>query len=826
MAATNKVREELAQAFLEALNQGQIPWQACWAQGRPENAVTGKTYRGVNAIALSYAADHRGYTDPRWCTYRQAQEKGWQVRKGEKSARVEYWAYYDLKEKKLLSWQEMRAKLKADPDYEKNLQLRCRVYNVFNAQQIDGIPALAERPQTDIGTLREHRDTLIHNMGIGYEEYGNRAFYRPSTDTVTLPPEASFDDPYSYMATFLHECGHATGAAHRLNRDLSGFFGSESYAREELRAEIASAFTAQSLGLQLTPSQLEHHTQLHSAYVQHWAAILKDGPEELFRAIKAAEGISDYLIEKGEFDLKQKKTPQLFKAETIQQRKIMEWLVEQGITGEDVASTQLTGPAMVRITNPAGQYMDVYCGQDNTVRILDISEYREAELQQCFWEETNDPETQEWREDLAADEAAMVEQWDLQTSKAFSKLASAILERSTPAEQILEEIPDSPDLRLRFHGYGKIQDYSSVEARPWQSQIDRIREVVIEDGITGIGQNVLNDYPTLEKITWPGSIRQTHPYTLQNCPSLKEIAFSGGLQRIVEVQDLTSPYVLLNLANRYPDLTREQLSEVAEDLRDGASWEEISVYAKPDFSALQMNAIRSARDNGATPEQIDVIANPQFTPVQMDIIRNSFLRGMSMEEVLLFAKPELSAYEMLEPPVGNFSDLVKDRLEPEEAVASMTVVMVEPNKQARIMELPHTLEAMQQAVGGSIEATYPFEDPVAIICNEKGKLDGLPLNRGLYGEAGDLYDIVCGPFFVAGCGVGDFCSLSPELAQKYQEQFKSPEQFLQINGHIIGLKTDSEDIGQALDELMTMRNTSQAPEPTPAAEGPVLTMGG
>lgn len=301
MAATSKVREDLSQQFLAALKQGHIPWQACWSQERPLNAVTGKNYRGINAFVLSWFGDDRGYTDPRWCTYRQAQDKGWQVRKGEKGVKVEYWAYYDAKEKKLLSWDDVRQKLKAGPDYEKNLQLRCRNYTVFNGEQIDGIPAL-ERRHTNIGTLRQKRDTLIRNMNVGYREFGTEAYYSPSSDIVTLPPEATFDDTYSYMATFLHECGHATGHEARLDRDLTGDFGSESYAREELRAEIASAFTAQSIGLQLTDEQLQYQTQRHAGYVQHWASILKNAPDELFRAIKDAESISDYLLEQGDFD--------------------------------------------------------------------------------------------------------------------------------------------------------------------------------------------------------------------------------------------------------------------------------------------------------------------------------------------------------------------------------------------------------------------------------------------------------------------------------------------------------------------------------------------
>lgn len=297
----SKTREKLSQAFISALNEGRIPWKVCWQSMDPENAVTGKQYRGVNSLLLSYYANELGFTDPRWCTYVQAQGKGWQVRKGATGCPVEYWAYYDSKQKKLLPWAEAKPLLR-DPEYAlKYLQLRCRTYTVFNAAQIDGIPELAAVTKTCIDSIRSQRDTLLRNMALSYREEGDQAYYSPSRDIVTLPPEKSFFDVYSYTAVFLHECSHATGHPSRLNRELSGVFGSESYAREELRAEIASAFTAQAIGLQLTDEQLRQHLDSHKAYLQSWSAHLKDAPGELFKAIKDAEAISDYLIEKGEF---------------------------------------------------------------------------------------------------------------------------------------------------------------------------------------------------------------------------------------------------------------------------------------------------------------------------------------------------------------------------------------------------------------------------------------------------------------------------------------------------------------------------------------------
>ena len=301
MAATNKAREELAQAFLAALKEDHIPWRACWTQGRPYNAVSGRRYKGVNTLRLSMLADERDYTDPRWCTFQQAKEKGWKIRKGEHAAKVEYWAMYDVEEKKLLSWDEATRMRRDDPDADGRLQLRSYISLVFNGSQIEGIPVLQQRQATDIGDLRRQRDTLLENMHLAYREQGTRAYYSPMADMVTLPPEGSFDDPYSYISTFFHECGHATGHPSRLNRHIENHFGSEDYAREELRAEIASAFVSQELGLEMSQKAMDDHFDLHKAYIQSWIEALEKDPQELFVAIKDANSIANYLMEKGEF---------------------------------------------------------------------------------------------------------------------------------------------------------------------------------------------------------------------------------------------------------------------------------------------------------------------------------------------------------------------------------------------------------------------------------------------------------------------------------------------------------------------------------------------
>lgn len=107
----------------------------------------------------------------------------------------------------------------------------------------------------------------------------------------------------------------------------------------------------------------------------------------------------------------------------------------------------------------------------------------------------------------------------------------------------------------------------------------------------------------------------------------------------------------------------------------------------------------------------------------------------------------------------------------------ITVVLCEPDKEACVTTIPNDLESLQKTVSGYIEAVYPFEDPVAIICNEEGKLNSMELNRALLDDSGQIYDILAGPFFVAGLGDDDFTSLSEELQQKYYKMFKHPEMF-------------------------------------------------
>lgn len=115
----------------------------------------------------------------------------------------------------------------------------------------------------------------------------------------------------------------------------------------------------------------------------------------------------------------------------------------------------------------------------------------------------------------------------------------------------------------------------------------------------------------------------------------------------------------------------------------------------------------------------------------------------------------------------------------------MTVLAVLPGKEPERMELNSSLESMQEFVGGTIQAVYPFSDPVAVVCNDEGKLMGLEHNRALRDEHGKIYDILCGPFFICGLGEENFASLPEGLIQKYTRLFQHPELFLRINGGLM-----------------------------------------
>lgn len=306
MAKSEKAgfREELTEKIIADLEKGVIPWEKPWEAGeanftRPYNAVTGREYNGGNAFALFYS----GNTDPRWATFKQIQDAGWKVQAGSKGTRIEFWTIGNEKQAKDENGKPVKD-AEGKPVKEKYEYSRpvSRTYYVFNGSQIEGIPPLPEKDkEQQKWDSVEKADQIIKNSKATiHHDQADRAFYRSSTDSIHLPDKANFPDKEKYYGTVLHELGHWTGHQTRLNRDLGHGFGSEQYAKEELRAELASAFLSMETGVKPNIGQ-------HAAYIQSWVKVLKDDKHEIFRASRDADKITEYVMEFGR-DLKQEQS--------------------------------------------------------------------------------------------------------------------------------------------------------------------------------------------------------------------------------------------------------------------------------------------------------------------------------------------------------------------------------------------------------------------------------------------------------------------------------------------------------------------------------------
>jgi antirestriction protein ArdC len=249
----------------------------------PRNAATGHRYRGINVLTLGMSALAFASGDPRWATYKQAEERGWQVRKGERGTTGYFFKRLELRDD---------SKPDDDEDAVRRIPL-LRAFALFHASQIDGIPAYIP-PTIEEAPWRapEAAEIILANSGAVVRYGGDRAFYSPSTDHIQMPPHAAFATPEGFCGTLIHELGHWSGAESRLNRDLRNHFGSHDYAREELRAEIGKVMTCTELGIAVSDADFSNN----AAYIASWLEKLRSDRKEIFRAAADAQRIADYLL--------------------------------------------------------------------------------------------------------------------------------------------------------------------------------------------------------------------------------------------------------------------------------------------------------------------------------------------------------------------------------------------------------------------------------------------------------------------------------------------------------------------------------------------------
>lgn len=285
-------RKELMESLAKELEAGKLPWDKGFRGMRDVNAVTGKAYSGGNVIRLLASARAQGFEDPRWCTFKQAQEQGWNVKRGSKGTRIEFWSKIDKD-------QDNEGDSAPKGDSERSANMFCRMFYVFNGSQIEGMPPLPAIVLPEPDELRKLAERAARGMGVKIEDRRasdlDSPFYSPSADKIVMPLPEQFTKPGIYEAVLLHELGHATGHPTRLDRDTLKLYGTsiETRAREELVAELSSVFARHDLGVAVDPRG--HST----AYLQSWASVIRQDPHALFSAAREADKAVGMIKEHG-----------------------------------------------------------------------------------------------------------------------------------------------------------------------------------------------------------------------------------------------------------------------------------------------------------------------------------------------------------------------------------------------------------------------------------------------------------------------------------------------------------------------------------------------
>jgi antirestriction protein ArdC len=285
MSERSDIYERVTGHIIEAIERGaesrRMPWHLAGEESfLPINAASGKCYRGVNVLYLWAVADLKGYASPMWATYKQWHELGARVRQGEKSSLIVYW-----------SIPERSAKGEEDDEGRSGRGFFARGYSVFNVAQVDGFtpPPVPELPPA---SRIDAAEEFFGSIGADIRHGGTEAFYEHATDVIQLPRFEVFREPIAYYSTLAHEVTHWTGAKARLDRDLSGRFGSNAYAAEELVAELGAAFVCASLRLTSEPRPD------HAAYTASWLRLLRSDKRAIFTAASKAQQAADFMHER------------------------------------------------------------------------------------------------------------------------------------------------------------------------------------------------------------------------------------------------------------------------------------------------------------------------------------------------------------------------------------------------------------------------------------------------------------------------------------------------------------------------------------------------
>lgn len=280
--------QEATDRIIKALENGTTPWQKPWTDlntGPLRNGSTGNAYHGINTLLLHCASMERGFSDPRWLSFKQCEEKGYKVKKGAKSERIYFYKPLMVDERDMATGQLVMDPATGKPRQKQIPFLQCSP--VFNAQEIEGIPPL-QVSENEFSPV-EAGESIAKKCPVEIRHGGNRAFYNPASDSITMPSREQFKTAEAYYATLAHEMIHSTGHKDRCPREFGKRFGDDAYAFEEMVAEMGSIQLGMETGL---PTQIDNH----ASYISHWLRVLKSDKKAIFTAAAKASQAVDFVM--------------------------------------------------------------------------------------------------------------------------------------------------------------------------------------------------------------------------------------------------------------------------------------------------------------------------------------------------------------------------------------------------------------------------------------------------------------------------------------------------------------------------------------------------
>jgi antirestriction protein ArdC len=288
MITQAEIRQQITEKIIEAIKNGTPPWRKTWRSdancGTPSNALSNRSYRGINILLLGLAAAEHGYESKWWASYRQWQALGGQVRRGEHGTQIVF-------------YRPVVRKVTINDDGEEQTHSFpiLKTWTIFNIAQVEGkeVERLRNLNQAPASfTNYSPAEEAISATGADIRFGGDRAFYRPQGDFIQLPPKESFFGLREFYSTALHEISHWSGHESRLARlSKNARFGDRAYAFEELVAEIGGCFLANEVGV---PQSDDLSNQ--QAYLAHWLHVLENDPKAVFTAATQGSAATDFIL--------------------------------------------------------------------------------------------------------------------------------------------------------------------------------------------------------------------------------------------------------------------------------------------------------------------------------------------------------------------------------------------------------------------------------------------------------------------------------------------------------------------------------------------------